>query len=254
MKNLNFIFCLSVCLSVLIINSCNKQTNNKTPSFTKQNTASDTSKIEKRLEMEAENKNTNFPITKGRVSDIVKKNFEIQYTAEGDLNSDGLPDQALVLRQKSDTLAPRTVLILLKNKDDSFHLDKVSTVLLPDEYNEADYKKYDPEDISIEKGILKVNFYNPAPYGNLFFNFKYINNDLVLTYIETYNVGAGSWQSLYYEPLKGRFTQEVTNTMEEEMPGKSKTILVKKQKFLFENSSPDDIISKVYSENDVLGT
>jgi len=104
----------------------------------------------------------------------------------------------------------------------------------------------------IEKGVLKINLYNPAPYGNLFFNFKYINNDLVLTYIETYNVGAGSWQSLYYEPLKGKFTQEVTNTMEEEMPVKTKTIQVKKQKFLFENSSPDDIISKVYSENDVI--
>ena len=74
---------------------------------------------------------------------------------------------------------------------------------------------------------------------------------MVLTYIETYNAGAGSHQSLYYEPLKGKFIQEVTNTMEEEMPSQTKSFRIKKQKFLFENSSPEDIISKVYSENDV---
>ncbi|WP_265427356.1 hypothetical protein [Chryseobacterium sp. YIM B08800] len=247
MKNLKLIIFSFI---VLLIYSCNKNADNKHSSSTKVKEITYTTTVDKASEHE--NKNPNFPTTKGRISDIVKKKFEIQYTAEGDLNGDGLPDQVLVLRQKSDTLLSRTVLILLKNKNSTFKLDKISDILLPDEYNEAGFKKYDPEDIIIEKGMLKVNFYNPAPYGNLFFNFKYINNDLVLTYIETYNVGAGSWQSLYYEPLKGKFTQEVTNTMEEEMPAKTKTILVKKQKFLFENSSPDDIISKVYSENDVL--
>ncbi len=202
-------------------------------------------------ENKSENKNPDFPITEGRVSDIIPKKFEIQYETEGDLNGDGLPDNVIVLRQKSDTLSSRTVLVLLKNKDLSFRLDKISPNLLPAEYNEAGYKKYDPEDISIEKGILSVNLYNPAPYGNLFFNFKYLNRDLVLTYIETYNAGAGSHQSLYYEPLKGKFIQEVTNTMEEEMPSQTKSFRIKKQKFLFENSSPEDIISKVYSENDV---
>lgn len=202
-------------------------------------------------ENKSENKNPDFPITEGRVSDIIPKKFEIQYETEGDINGDGLPDNVIVLRQKSDTLSSRTVIVLLKNKDHSFRLDKISPNLLPAEYNEAGYKKYDPEDISIEKGILSVNLYNPAPYGNLFFNFKYLNRDLVLTYIETYNAGAGSHQSLYYEPLKGKFIQEVTNTMEEEMPSETKSFRIKKQKFLFENSSPEDIISKVYSENDV---
>jgi len=204
------------------------------------------------IENKTENKNPDFPITEGRISDIIPKKFEVQYETEGDLNGDGLPDNVLVLRRKSDTLASRTVLVLLKNKDLSFRLDKISPHLLPAEYNEAGYKKYDPEDISIGKGVLSVNLYNPAPYGNLFFNFKYLNHDLVLTYIETYNAGAGSHQSLYYEPLKGKFVQEVTNTMEEEMPSETKDIRIKKQKFLFENSSPEDIISKVYSENDVL--
>lgn len=240
-------------LVVVIINSCTKSDEKGKSTTTIEKKAADTTALNQTLtEDKIENKDPNFPINKGQISDIVPKKYEIQYEADGDLNNDDLSDQVLVLRKKSDTLAQRTVLVLLKNKDNSFRLDKVSTILLPDEYNEADYKKYDPEDIMIEKGLLKINLYNPAPYGNLFFNFKYINNDLVLTYIETYNVGAGSWQSLYYEPLKGKFTQEVTNTMEEEMPVKTKTIQLKKQKFLFESCSPDDIISKVYSENDVL--
>lgn len=249
MKNFNKIIFLLV---IVLINSCTKNKDKDTSSSTIEKKVTDSTIIQKTVEEPRRNKDLGFTITEGAVSDIVPKEFEIQYETEGDLNNDGLPDQVLVLRQKSDTLAQRTVLVLLKKNNNNFRIDKISNILLPDEYNEASFKKYDPDDILIEKGILKINLYNPAPYGNLFFNFKYINNDLVLTYIETYNVGAGSWQSLYYEPLKGKFTQEVTNTMEEEMPSETKNIQVKKQKFLFESSSPDDIISKVYSENDVL--
>lgn len=242
---------------IILIHSCTKN------SSTKKNPASDRKRLPESIasqkasiEDKPENKyqNTDFDVTTGSISDIVPKKYEIQYETEGDLNGDGWADAVLVLRKKSDTLASRTILVLLKNKNQSFRLDQISTTVFPDEYNEAGYKKYDPEDITIEKGILKINLYNPAPYGNLFSHFKYLNNDLVLIYIETYNVGAGSWQSLYYKPLKGKFTQEVTHTIEEEMPSKNKNIQVKKQRFLFDQSSPDEIISKVYSEHDVSDT
>lgn len=240
-------------LIIVLISSCHKNTNKPNfPSAKKANPPDSTASHH--VLAEKKNQNTDFPVTEGRISDIIPEKFEIQYKSEGDLNGDGLPDNVLVLRQHADTFASRIVLVLLKNKDLSFRLDKISPHLLPAEYNEAGYKKYDPEDITIEKGTLFVKLYNPSPYGNLFFNFKYLNNnEMVLTYIETYNTGAGSWQSLYYEPLKGKFIQEVTNTMEEEMPSKNKSIQVKKQKFLFENSSPEDIIYKVSSENNVLG-
>ncbi|MDP9960702.1 hypothetical protein [Chryseobacterium lathyri] len=184
-------------------------------------------------------------------SDLVPDGYEIQHDTEGDLNRDGLSDIALVIRKKEDTLASRKMIILLKNTDKTYRLDKTSDTVLPDEYNEAGYKMYDPEDISIEKGELSIHLYDTGPNGNQFSRFKYINSDLILTYIETYNMGAGSHSALYYEPMNGKLVLETVNTMKEEMPSESKTFHLKKEKYVFDKTSPEDIIRKVYgSVND----
>lgn len=197
----------------------------------------------------AEQETTSFKSRKP--SDLVPDGYEIQYDAEGDLNRDGLSDIALVIRKKEDTLAGRKMMILLKNTDKTFRLHKISDTVLPDEYNEAGYKMYDPEDISIEKGELSINLYNAGPNGNQFSRFKYLNGDLILTYIETYNMGAGSHSALYYEPMNGKLVLESVNTMKEEMPSESKTFHLKKERYLFDKTSPEDIIQKVYgSVND----
>jgi hypothetical protein len=64
-------------------------------------------------------------------------------------------------------------------------------------------------------------------------------------------MGAGSHQALYYEPMKGKFVQEVTNTMEEDTPTTSKTFHLKKENYRFENVSPEKIIENVYGSVDV---
>lgn len=179
-------------------------------------------------------------------SDLVPAGYEIQYDAEGDLNLDGLSDRALVIRKKEDTLAARKMMILIKNTDKTYRLDKISDTVLPDEYNEAGYKMHDPEDISIEKGELNINLYDIGPYGNQFSRFKYLNGDLILTYIENYNMGVGSHSALYYEPVKGKLILETVNTMKEEMPSESKTFHLKKERYVFEKTSPEDIVQKVY--------
>ena len=71
---------------------------------------------------------------------------------------------------------------------------------------------------------------------------------MILTYIETYNVGAGSWQQLYYNIEKGELTQVITNTMEESMPTKEKTFKLTKEKYKIESASPDDIIIEAYKK------
>jgi hypothetical protein len=236
-----------VCL--LTAYSCHK--NETSRSHPKTDTITNTTTPQNASTHEAEEQISGFPATGKKASDFVSDFYEIQYEAEGDLNQDGLPDIALVVRKKADTLAGRTVLVILKNRDTTYKLDKVSTKAFPDEYNSDGYKMHDPEDINIEKGELNINLYDIGPNGNLFSTFKYLNNNLILTYIETYNMGAGSHQALYYEPMKGKFVQEVTNTMEEDTPTTSKTFHLKKENYRFENVSPEKIIENVCGSVDV---
>lgn len=182
-----------------------------------------------------------------QVSDFVSNQYEIQYETEGDLNQDGLPDKALVLRKKDDTLAQRKTIILLKNPDQTYRLFKSSETVFPEEYNEYGYKMHETEDINIEKGTLNINLYDIGPNGNQFSKFKYISDHLILTYIETYNMGAGSHSALYYEPMKGNITLESINTMKEEMPSTTQKAQVKKERFLFENVYLDDVVSNAYN-------
>lgn len=179
-------------------------------------------------------------------SDLVPGGYEIQYDEEGDLNQDGLSDRALVIRKKGDTLSGRKMLILLRNSDKTYRLDKISETVFPDEYNEDGYKMNDTEDISINKGELSISLYDIGPNGNLFSTFKYLNGDFILTYIETFNMGAGSHSALFYNPMKGDLTHETVNTTEEDMPSESEKFQLKSKRYLFENTSPDDVVRKAY--------
>jgi hypothetical protein len=250
MKTLKKIILIPILFLAFMI-SCTKnektKTKQRTDSITVKNLSENT---ETGTTDDTSQPQSEFAKTGAEISDFVPKAYEIQYEAEGDLNQDGLSDAAVVLRKKADTLAERTVLILLKNADKTYHLDKISRKVFPAEYNEDSYKIYDTEDISIDKGQLGINLYASGPSGNLFSTFKYLNKNLVLTYIETYNMGAGSHQALYYEVLKGNLTQEVVNTMEEEMPSKSKTFHLKKKQLLFENTSPEEVIQNAYHSID----
>jgi|GEM_PF-1977815 len=192
-----------------------------------------------------------YPKTGNKSIDFLPSNiYEIQYEAKGDLNNDGLADIAVVLKNKESNIADRPMLILLQNKDKSYRLDKISNMVFPAEYNNYDFKIYDTEDIGIEDGTLTIQLYGIGPSGNLFSTFKYFGDDLVLTYIETYNMGAGSHEALNYDLEKGELAQEIINTMEEDMPSKSKTFKLKKEKHLFENVAPGDIIIEAYKQID----
>lgn len=188
-----------------------------------------------------------FPKTGEKYEDFVPKNFSLSYiTEEGDLNNDGLPDLAIAVQKEKDSLS-QPLLILLKQKNNHYLLDKISyKAVLPEYTQDAD-----SESMSISKGILEIKNYGAmGAQGNIFYHYKYVGKELLLTYIETYDVGTGSWRSLYYDVLKGNIKEEITNTMEESMPSKIKSYKVKKQKYLFENASPDDIIIKA-TENQV---
>lgn len=224
--------------SSFIIYSCDKSkadTPNNSSATIKKDSAKNTTEIQSEVSN-----------TGKQVSDFIPKEHEIQYETEGDLNQDGLKDKALILRKKEDSLAQRTMLVLLKNSDKTYSLFKTSDTVLPDEYNESGYKMHETEDISIDKGTLNINLYDIGPYGNQFSKFKYINGNLILTYLETYNMGAGSHSALYYEPMQGKITLENINTMKEEMPSTTQKVQVKKERYLFENVSLDHVVSNAY--------
>ena len=233
---------LLISLFLLLFYSCKKERDPITDQ--KENAVEKVIKADTARQQVSEAQTASFKSNKP--TDLLPAGYEIQYDAEGDLNLDGLSDRALIIRKKEDTLAARKIMILLKNTDNTYRVDKISDTVLPDEYNEAGYKIHDPEDISIEKGELNINLYDIGPYGNQFSRFKYLNGDLILTYIETYNMGAGSHSALYYEPAKGKLILETVNTMKEEMPSESKTFHLKKERYLFENVSPGDIVQNVY--------
>lgn len=190
------------------------------------------------------------PKTGQRAEDFITEPdvFEIQYEAKGDLNSDGLADIAFVRKEKKGKFGNRTVVILLQNKDQTYRLDKTSDLVMPNEYTENDFKIYDNEEVNIKDGVLNIKLYGVGPSGNLFSTFKYFGENLLLTHIETYNVGAGSHLSLKYDILKGELNEEEINTMKEEMPSELKTYKIRKGEYKFESVSTNELIQDVYNK------
>lgn len=180
-----------------------------------------------------------YPKTGKKIADFLPKTgiYEVQYETEGDLNNDGLADIAIVLKYRENNVSKRPMLILLQNGNKSYRLDKVSNITMPVEYNEADYKLYDTEDITIENGGLNINLYSIGPSGTIFGSFKYIGNDFILDMIEAEYRGAGGHSGLFYNYEGGDITINQTNTMEEDQPVTSKTTKAKVKRYLFENTS-----------------
>lgn len=234
-----------VILFVFVFQSCNKKEKNST-----QNVEVVDSLPNKNLEEVSEAYEENdpeepevtYPKTGNKLTDFLPKLdiYAIQYEAEGDLNNDGLADAVIVLKHKESNTLKRPTLVLLRNEDKSYRLDKVSDVVMPIEYNEHDFKLYDTENIGIEKGELQINLYGMGPSGTFLSNFKYIKNDLVLYSMETYFSGAGGRSGLFYDFEKGEITETETNTMKEDEPTTSQTNKAKLKVYLFENTSITD--------------
>lgn len=186
--------------------------------------------------------NVSYPETGNKISDFLPKTgiYKVQYKAEGDLNNDGLNDIAVVLKHTQSNLLKRPILILLQNEDQTYRLDKVSNVVMPIEYNEYDFKFYDPEDIKIEEGALRIYLFG-SPNNMILCKFKYTEKDLVLTYMTSYSGGAGERIETTDDYEKGEGTTIDINTMHENSIPVSKKYKIKAAKHLFENTSVFDL-------------
>ncbi|HEY1196187.1 hypothetical protein [Flavobacterium sp.] len=227
---------------IFAIQSCKKQSNNDTKnveivdSLPNQNFETADEAYEENDPSEPE---VTYPKTGNKLTDFLPKLdvYAIQYETEGDLNNDGLEDAVIVLKHKNSNTLKRPTLVLLRNEDKSYRLDKVSEIVMPVEYNEYDFKLYDTEDVIIENGELHISLYGMGPSGTFMSVFKYIKNDLILYSMETYFSGAGGRSGLFYDFEKGEITETETNTMKEDEPTTSETTKAKLKSYLFEETS-----------------
>lgn len=253
MKN-RIVFLLPFLL-VFTIQSCKKDTKTTSDNVTVTDSLPANKEFEEISEefeeTDPEEPNVTYSKTGNKIADFLPKPgiYEVQYKAEGDLNNDGLADIAVVLKHKESNLLKRPMLILLQNEDKSYRLDKVSNTVIPIEYNEHDYKLYDTEDISIEKGELQINLYGGGPSGTFLSAFKYVGNDFILNSMEAYASGAGGRSGFFYDLEKGEITTTETNTMLEDEPTTSETVKVKAKLYSFENMAIIDFFSQEENES-----
>lgn len=186
-----------------------------------------------------------FPTTANKVEDLIPKNYDIDLEADGDLNNDGVVDKVIVLIKTSDTTAFRPTLVLLKNGS-AYSVDAVSYGVFDPKFREDGFKNYDYEEVSIDSGKLVVTKQATGPAGSIESTFKYIKKDLVLTYITTFNMGAGGQTEQKFDLLKGVYEQTDINTMKEDMPSETTTKKYKIPQALFKDTDPSAIMIEAF--------
>jgi len=186
-----------------------------------------------------------FPAMANKIEDLIPQDYDIDLEAEGDLNGDGIKDKALVLMNTRDTTGTRTTLVLLK-KNNTYSVDAISYTAVDPKYREDGYKIYDYEDIAIDSGKLVTNMQATGPSGTIASTYKYINGELVLTGISTFNMGAGGQIQIDFDLLKGIYEQTDINTMKDDMPSTTTTKKYKIPQVLFKDSDPNGIMIEAY--------
>lgn len=236
-----------VLLSLMIlIFSCRKE---NTTENTQLSEAKSKTEAPKQLpgESNSESAEPIFSSTGKTAKDFIPKHYRIDLKAEGDLNLDGLQDEVIVLMKTKDSTAQRTAIVLLKQNDNSYRLDAKSVGIIEPKYRDDGFLNYDYENIKIEKnGHLVITQQAMGPNGNIESTYQYIKNELVLSHISTFNMGAGGQTELKLNLLKGIAEETNINMMEEEMPSETTTKHQKMGKVLFEDSDPRAIMDKVF--------
>ena len=194
-------------------------------------------------ERESDETEEEFPESGRSIQDFVTTPYEVVLEAKGLLNEDELEDIALILQEKNDSTALRPTLVLLKQKDGSYKRYATSWYAIGAAYINGDYQHYDEENITIDSiRNLDISTYGSGPVGNRFLKYRFVNNQLVLASMETYNMGAGGHTGVVYDFLKGFMEVTEVNTMKEDMPSTTTKEKLKKRKpYLFATTDPESI-------------
>ncbi|RZK53533.1 MAG: hypothetical protein EOO87_12675 [Pedobacter sp.] len=186
-----------------------------------------------------------FPTMANKIENLIPKDYEIDLEADGDLNNDGVADKVIVLIKTTDTTAIRPTLVLLK-QGEAYNVDEISYLVFDPKFREDGFKNYDYEEVSIDSGKLVVTKQATGPAGSIESTFKYIENDLVLTHITTFNMGAGGQTEQKFDLLQGIYEQTDINTMKEDMPSETTTKKYKIPVVLFKDTDPSAIMIEAF--------
>ncbi len=199
-----------------------------------------------KTEESKEIKNTEFPENGNTIDDFVTSPYIVAMDAKGFLDNDDMEDVVLVLQNKTDSTDLRPVLVLLKQAAGGYHLYATSWQAIGAAYINGDYQQYDSEDITIDPNKnLIISTYGSGPVGNRETRYCFKNGELVLTYMETYNAGAGQQTIAKYDVLARKITVEDINTMKEDMPTKvSHGKLPPHKPYLFKEVDPVSVFSE----------
>ncbi|CAH0168379.1 hypothetical protein SRABI27_00950 [Pedobacter sp. Bi27] len=187
-----------------------------------------------------------FPLYGNTIEDFVPGLYKIAMDTKGLLNNDELEDVVLVLQNKTDSTDLRPTLILLKQPEGGYRLYASSLLAIGAAYINGDYQQYDSEDISIDqKRNLIISTYGSGPVGNRETRYRFIDNELVFTYMETFNAGAGQQTRATYDVLNRKVTVEDINTMKEDMPATvSHGTLPQHPLYFFKELDPTTVFSE----------
>lgn len=154
-------------------------------------------------------------------SDIVPPGYWVFQDAEGDLNGDGLIDKVIAIQNRQDKSEEITTIVLLKNQDSTFKKDTQSLVVIPPELDPDENPLFDSVSITVVSNELVVDISKFT--GNTKSHFRYLDEQLTLTKIEQYAVGAGEHYSSSIDLLNSTLEEIRTNTMDENMPSETTT-------------------------------
>ena len=167
--------------------------------------------------------------------------------AEGFLNDDNLKDIVIVLQNDNDNTDSRATLVLLKQENGEYKLQDISWEAVDPNYTESGYQIYTSEEMYIENKILRIMLQSGGgPAGTRETFYKYVNNDLVLIKMHTFNAGAGSHLFSDYNLITGVAEHEVTNTLNDSIPNthEIKKFQLKRQ-MLFSKDNPNSVLENL---------
>jgi hypothetical protein len=176
---------------------------------------------------------------------FVPAGYFIQYSAEGDINGDGLEDAAMVLREIKDSTAERAFVVLTQQTGTpKYKLADAGWSAIGPQYTGEGYEIRGTEDLSITNGAIELQLYDPGPSGNLFSTYRFIDGNIQLTTLETFNQGAGGASGSKWHLLTGEVESTEINRMKDPEESTESTNTIAPQKVLLRDSDPETLTNK----------